>query len=130
MTRYFLGLDWGKAKVGVALADSETRMAFAHGIIKNDARCFEKISTLLNQYSVERIIIGVPFHISQKESAEQAKSFGSRLEKKTVLPVEYFSEMFTTKMAQSNLMEGGHHGKEDDAEAARIILQGWLDIHR
>jgi RNase H-fold protein (predicted Holliday junction resolvase) len=37
--------------------------------------------------------------------------------------------MFTTKMAQFNLRERGmkHVSKHDDVEAARIILQAWLE---
>jgi len=43
--------------------------------------------------------------------------------------VEYQNEMFTTKMAQANLIERGEKGvsQHDDEEAARIILQEWLD---
>ena len=43
--------------------------------------------------------------------------------------IEYQNEMFTTKMAQANLIERGvkHVSLHDDEEAARIILQEWLD---
>jgi RNase H-fold protein (predicted Holliday junction resolvase) len=45
------------------------------------------------------------------------------------MKIEYQEEMFTTKQAQRNLIEKGVKGikKFDDQEAARIILQGWLD---
>jgi len=45
------------------------------------------------------------------------------------MEVEYQNEMFTTKIAQANLMEKGIKSikKYDDMEAARIILQSWLD---
>lgn len=43
--------------------------------------------------------------------------------------IAYQDEMFTTKMAQQNLIERGvkHVSKHYDEEAARIILQEWLD---
>jgi RNase H-fold protein (predicted Holliday junction resolvase) len=46
--------------------------------------------------------------------------------------VEYEEEMFTTKMAENNLKERGEKNiqKYDDQEAARIILQSWLDSRK
>ena len=45
------------------------------------------------------------------------------------IAIAYQDEMFTTKMAQHNLIERGmkNVSKHDDEEAARIILQEWLD---
>ena len=33
---HYLGIDYGKSNVGLALADSETKMAFAYKTLKND----------------------------------------------------------------------------------------------
>ena len=51
------------------------------------------------------------------------------MKKKLGISVEFFDEMFSTKMAHANIkMRGGKNIAEfDDQEAARIILQGWLD---
>ncbi len=46
--------------------------------------------------------------------------------------VHFIPEMFTTRMAQANLRERGL-SKEigfDDQEAARILLQEWLDTQK
>jgi RNase H-fold protein (predicted Holliday junction resolvase) len=54
---------------------------------------------------------------------------GRMLGKVAGIRVAYQDEMFTTKLAQQTLILRGekHVGKKDDAEAARIILQQWLD---
>lgn len=123
-----MGLDWGKVKIGVALADSETRMAFAYSIIKNDGNVFDALVAIIIENDVETVIIGVPSHYAHAGNlGDDARKFGEELTKKCGVKVEFFQEMFTTKMAQSNLAQSGRRGDTDDKEAARIILQEWLD---
>ncbi|MFA6108550.1 MAG: Holliday junction resolvase RuvX [Candidatus Latescibacterota bacterium] len=128
MTRYFLGLDWGKAKVGVALADDETRMAFAHSIIKNDERFFSTLKKIIQDNDVETVVVGVPSIYTHAEKVgDEARIFGEKVATECGVKVEFFQEMFTTKMAQSNLLQSGKKQNLDDQEAARLILQEWLD---
>lgn len=128
MTKYFLGLDWGKAKVGVALADDETRMAFAHSIIKNDSQFFDALIKIVRENDVEMVVVGVPSNYTHStQVGDDARVFGEKVAKECDVKVEFFQEMFTTKMAQSNLLESGKTRNLDDQEAARLILQEWLD---
>ena len=128
MTRYFLGLDWGKAKVGVALADDETRMAFAHSIVRNDARLFDVLKKIVTEHEVETVVVGVPSSYAHAEKVgDDARAFGEKVAHEFGVKIEFFQEMFTTKMAQSNLSQSGKSRNLDDQEAARLILQEWLD---
>ena len=128
MTQYFLGLDWGKAKVGVALADNETRMAFAHSILKNDTQLILSLQKMIAEYDVETVVVGVPASYAHTAHiGNDARVFGDVIAKQCAVKVEFFQEMFTTKMAQSNLLQSGKNRNLDDQEAARLILQEWLD---
>lgn len=126
----FLGLDFGRAKIGLALADGETRMAFALGTLKNDQQFQEKLKKIIVEKNISKLIIGTTKHEKDLQSSEEKIKFGKQLEETLGIPVEFFDEMFTTKMAHENLkMHGGKNiAQFDDQEAARIILQGWLDI--
>ena len=75
------------------------------------------------------MVIGVPGHMNAKKEGSDQEALGKLIEINTDVPVVYFEEMFTTKMAQANLRQAGvkQAGKVDDAEAARIILQEWID---
>jgi putative Holliday junction resolvase len=129
MTHYFLGLDWGKAKIGVALADEETRLAFGHAVLKNDAKLFDTLRALAKEYILMQVVVGMPQHVSQASAQEEIRAFGEKLQKDLGVPVVFFHEMFTTKMAQVHRLERGKMKDvdTDDKEAARIILQEWLD---
>lgn len=131
MTKYFLGLDWGKSKIGVALADDETRMAFAHSVIKNDDRVFDVLKGIIEEYAVEMVVVGMPSGYAHATDAKDTiEAFAGKIGKDFGVEVEFFREMFTTKMAQANLAESGRGKHLDDQEAARLILQEWLDAKR
>jgi putative Holliday junction resolvase len=125
----FLGIDFGQAKIGLAIADSETRMAFAFDTLKNDSQFLTKLKEIAKEKNVETIVIGVTRHEKDEKSAEEKISFAKKIEEELGAKVECQDEMFTTKMAQDNIKKRGgkNIAKTDDQEAARIILQSWLD---
>jgi putative transcription antitermination factor YqgF len=129
--RSYLGIDWGAAEVGVALADAETRIALGVATLRNDQTLLPGIAELVRQEGVGVVVIGTPSHVHRKELVDHAERFGDALREhlEASVRIVYENEMFTTKMAQFNLRERGMKqvSKQDDREAARIILQGWLD---
>lgn len=126
---HYLGIDFGKSKIGLALADSETKIAFVYGTIKNDKNLLLNLEKIITQENVEKVIIGVPGYFFKSNEEFDQKSLGKIIEVNAGVSVEYQEEMFTTKMAQDNLKARGAKRVDqiDDAEAARIILQEWLD---
>jgi len=126
---HILGIDYGASSVGLALADTETKMAFAYGKIKNDKNLLQKLSEIIKKENAQISVIGIPSHINRKKAEYAGENLGNILEKTTKIKVFYQNEMFTTKIAQDNLIMRGIKGikRFDDQEAARIILQEWLD---
>lgn len=127
---HILGIDFGKSKIGLALADTETKIAFAYGAIKNDKNLLKNLAEIIQKENVEKVVIGVPGYILLYDDEEyDQKSLGKLLETSLGIEVHFAEEMFTTKMAQDNLKQKGAKkiSKIDDQEAARIILQSWLD---
>ena len=124
-----LGIDFGKSKIGLAIADSETRMAFAFNTLPNDKNFLRKLSEIVEKEGVKTIIMGMASHDNDSESAKEKIMFAKMIEKEVGMPIVFQDEMFTTKMAQDNIKQRGGRdiAKTDDQEAARIILQSWLD---
>ena len=129
--RGYLGIDWGATDVGVAFADPETRIALGLTTLHNDATLPARVAEIVEHERVGTIVIGTPSHIDRKEMEDKSETFGNVLRKHIPAQVRivYENEMFTTKMAQFNLRERGTKrvSKHDDVEAARIILQAWLE---
>ncbi|PIR73229.1 MAG: Holliday junction resolvase RuvX [Candidatus Moranbacteria bacterium CG10_big_fil_rev_8_21_14_0_10_35_21] len=126
---HVLGVDFGQAKIGLALADMETKIAFAHKTLENKANIFQKLSEIVQNKKVEKIIVGMPIHKASDDTAKTVREFIHKLKEEIKIPVELQNEMFTTKMAEENLKESGAKKIKnfDDQEAARIILQSWLE---
>lgn len=130
-TSHYLGIDFGKTRIGLALADSETKIAFAYGTLKNDKNFLRSLAEIIKKEKVEKVIIGVPVFLKHKEMEQEIKKWGEMIKDALAVEVGYQDEMFTTKMAEEKLKEkGARKIKEcNDREAARIILQEWLDRH-
>jgi putative Holliday junction resolvase len=133
-TSHYLGVDFGKAKIGLAVADSETKMAFGYGILKNDKKLIDNLKNIIEKKGIGKIIVGIssgPTARPQRDAdgpRVETQDFASLLAKLNI-PVEFQNEMFSTLEAERNLIEKGAKKikRFDDQEAARIILQSWLD---
>lgn len=116
----YLGVDYGQKRIGLALSDSEGRLGLPYGTAQN----IDEVSLAAKKEGVGKIVIGLPMLLSGGESAQtrEVRRFAIRLKKILQLPVEFESEIFTTKIA-------GRHSKKDkaDASAAALILQSYLD---
>jgi putative holliday junction resolvase len=130
-----LGVDFGVSKIGLAIADSETRIAFAYGVLKNDKDLMKKLEEIIEKDEIGKIIVGGQMEVRPPSGGRTSKligeieKFAESILNKFNIPVEYQNEMFSTKQAERNLIERGAKKikRFDDQEAARIILQSWLD---
>ncbi len=130
---YYIGIDWGLNKTGLAIADDELRIATALSEVPTE-KLLEKIKNLQTEYNDLQIIFGNLNQSEQfvsKENDEIEQQKDKLLTKIKNLGVEVFltEEMLSTKIAQQNLLESGRKmvSKKDNGESAKIILQGWLD---
>jgi len=133
-----IALDHGKRRIGVAIADTETGMAFARNAIqrRNLDHDLALVRELCTAEGVERIVVGLPLNMDGTEGpqAAAAREFGSRLAA-IGLEVSYEDERLSSWEAAERLMEAGRNprraGGELDSTAARVILQQYLDArHR
>lgn len=131
-TSRILGIDYGEADVGLAVADTETRIASRYKTLKNDKDFLQNLAEIIERENTSVVVIGIPSHVNRKEVVYKGEKLGKFLKEKLGVRIEYQDEMFTTKMAQDNLIRKGIKKikRFDDQEAARIILQDWLDKSR
>lgn len=127
----FLGIDWGERKIGLAMADGETRMAFGREIILNDKNVWQNLARFIQENAVEKVILGLSEHKIQNDNKVKIENFANEFKKRFDLEVIFTEEMFSTREAKMNLnfkeMKKSH--KNDDSESARILLQGYLDLY-
>lgn len=125
----YLGIDWGKRDIGIAIAHAETRIAVPFATERNDAGLLERLRVLMVAEAIGTVVVGVPSHVNRQEVVYPGEVLGQTLSEIAGVQVAYQDEMFTTKLAQQALIQRGERqvNQKDDAEAACIILQQWLD---
>jgi putative Holliday junction resolvase len=124
-----LGIDYGASRVGVALGDTESRVASPWKVLENTETLVSDISALAAAEGAEKIIVGMPRPLQdQRRETEQAReiqAFIARLHE-VGLPVEEENETWSSVTAARMAHELGDKEKRDDLAAA-VILQQYLD---
>lgn len=126
---HFLSIDYGASQVGLAVADSESKIAFAYKTLRNTRDLMDQLGEIIQQEHIHTVVIGEAESKEKYNQSFEAKKIGEEIKKRFQVNVEYITEMFTTKMAQDRLKEKGAKNIKqwDNQEAARIILQDWMD---
>ena len=136
-----MGLDYGSKTVGVAISDPLGITAQGiETITRKDENKLRKtcarIEALIEEYQVEKIVIGLPKHMNNDIGirAEKSMEFAEMLKRRTGLEVQMWDERLTTMEAERTLIESNIR-REDrkkyiDKIAAVFILQGYLDSVR
>jgi putative Holliday junction resolvase len=134
----FIGVDLGRAPIGVALADEVLRTARALETIRRstEERDLGALRRIGEDYEVTIAVLGLPLNMDGTEgaSARLARAFAPRLQAALGVPVELFDERLSTFEAEQRLRARGLSARDQraivDAEAAAVILQGWLDSRK
>ena len=123
-----VALDYGGERIGVAVTDRACAHALAHGVVsaKPPERAITAIQGITSSVGAERVVIGLPLTLVGAEGTQAAavRAFGAALERVTGLPTEFVDERYTSQEAAR---AAAVKGTPEDAEAARLILEAWID---
>ena len=133
-----LGLDYGDKTVGVAITDEMLLTAQPVTTITRERKdklrkTYQQIEKIIEEYSVEKIVVGMPFNMdgSEGERTERTKAFILELHRRTGLEIIEVDERLTTVEADEVLQEMGVPVSERktyiDKIAAAIILKSYLN---
>lgn len=130
-----LGLDMGKAKIGLALCDANRIISspMEAYMRRNMSKDLGHLGKYCTDNEIVGIIMGLPLELdgTENENCESVRHFANKLNKKTGLPVLLKDERLSTAAATKALSETGMTRKKrqtlDDKVAASIILQSVID---
>ncbi len=130
-----LGIDFGEARMGIAVSDPTGFLASGLETVKVTGfrSAVEAATKAAFDNKVELIVVGLPVNMdgSQGERAEKCRDFAKEVEKKSGIKTEMYDERRTTILAAGFMNETGTFGKKRkdaiDTLSAQIILQSYLD---
>ena len=129
-----LGIDPGSRRLGVAIADPETRLARPLEVIEVAAvEPVARIRDLVASREVDLVVVGRPVGLSGRDgpAVEAQQALLDRLRAELDVEVREHDERFTTVLAERGMRAAGAHTStrraKRDAIAAQVMLQSFLD---
>jgi putative holliday junction resolvase len=144
-----LAVDYGRARIGLAIASAEAGLAQPLATLEriNRNEDMRRLRELVRDRGVKRIVVGLPLRLdgTRGEMAEETERFANRMRKQIGVPVEMVDERLTSWEAERILEE--EHGrtmretarkrgpKNDekitvDSVAATVVLREYLEKTR
>lgn len=129
-----IGLDLGRRRIGVAIAETDGNGAYPLGTIDRSSfkRDLDALVAMLAGRAVDAVVVGLPLSMdgSENEAARSARAYGERIAGALGVKVEMFDERLTSFEAEERLktmpIRRGSKRAAIDAIAATVILEGWL----
>jgi putative holliday junction resolvase len=132
-----LGIDPGRRRVGVAVADWVTRFARPLEVIdRSRTEPVARITELVRSLGVTSVVVGRPVGLSGEPgpALHDQQALVESLRSSVDVEVCEFDERFTTVVAERALVASGASARvrrsRRDAVAAQVMLQGYLDSTR
>ncbi len=130
-----LGLDFGDKIIGIAVSDKSKTIATPIISIKRKSilKDIEKLLSILEEYDVGGIILGLPLSLdgNENEMTKKVRKFAQEIEKSKDIKITFYDERYSSdviyKELRKNSISKDKIKKKIDQMAASYILQGFLD---
>ncbi len=137
-----LGMDYGLARIGVAISDERKIIATPILTIKTEKKLELTASKIVHELQqlqikygcdIETILIGIPLRMNGQLGmmADEVKHFVDVLKQLVAIPIVLWDERLSSVQADRSLREGNMTRKRRsqvvDTVTAAIILQSYLD---
>jgi putative holliday junction resolvase len=119
-----LALDHGTVRIGAAICDPTGTLCTPLPVIEPPEAA--AVAALVREREVERVVVGLPVHLSGEEGTQAAlaRAFAEELGEVIEIPVDTYDERLTSRMADVSRREGA--GASRDSIAAAHLLEAYL----
>lgn len=132
-----LGVDVGKARIGVSRCDPDGMLATpVETVPRASGDPVARIVELAREYDVIELVAGLPLNLKGEEtlSTQDAKEFAASLATASGIPVRLVDERLSTVSAHSALRDAGRSQRSSrsivDQVAAVVLLQHAIDTEK
>jgi putative Holliday junction resolvase len=128
-----LGLDFGRARIGVAISDELQMLAHPLETIPANEEAASRVAEIVREKQVDHVVAGIPRQMNGQigTAATEVLEFVDKLRAILPCPVVTWDERLTTVAAHRALRDAGKKTRDTrgyvDQVAAQMILQTYLD---
>jgi len=131
-----LGIDVGRARVGVARCDPDGLLATPVETVPRDDASVARVIALADEHSAMEILVGLPLNLRGEDtpSTVDAREFATAVAAASAIPVRLVDERLSTVSAHAVLRSSGRSQRSSrsiiDQVAAVVLLQQALDVEK
>lgn len=131
-----LGIDVGRARVGVARCDPDGLLATPVETVPRDDASVARVIALADEHSAMEILVGLPLNLRGEDtpSTVDAREFATAVAAASAIPVRLVDERLSTVSAHAALRSSGRSQRSSrsiiDQVAAVVLLQQALDVEK
>lgn len=131
-----LGIDVGKARVGVARCDPDGMLAVPVETVPRSEHSLSRLAELAAEYEPREFVVGLPINMQGTDTAStvDAREFAADLQQLTGVPVRMIDERLSTVTAHAALRSSGRTQRKSrsivDQIAAVVLLQHAIDTEK
>mgnify|MGYP000264016561 CR=1 FL=1 len=128
-----LALDYGRARIGVAISDPTHFLASPLPFLKKDQAWKKNLLGICKQYTLAEVLIGLPLKMNGQEGemATEVRAFAKEVEQLLQMTPLFIDERLSSSQAEKHLKDCNLTRKERstklDSFAAALLLQAFLD---
>ena len=131
-----LGIDVGRARVGVARCDPDGMLAVPVETVPRSEASIDRILEIAGEYDPLEFVVGLPVNMQGADTASttDAREFAAALQERSGVPVRLVDERLSTVSAHAALRSSGRSQKKSrsivDQVAAVVLLQQAIDTEK
>ncbi|GAA1124129.1 MULTISPECIES: Holliday junction resolvase RuvX [Microbacterium] len=131
-----IGIDVGKARVGVARCDPDGMLAVPVETVPRSETSIDRIAEIAAEYEPLEFVVGLPVNMQGADTASttDAREFAEALQRRTGTTVRLVDERLSTVSAHAALRSSGRNQKNSrsivDQVAAVVLLQQAIDTEK
>lgn len=131
-----IGVDVGRARVGVATCDPDGMLATPVETVPRDDASIARVIEIVEEHSAVEILVGLPLNMRGEDTASttDAREFAAALAAASTRPVRLVDERLSTVSAHAALRSSGRSQRSSrsivDQVAAVVLLQQALDVEK
>lgn len=119
-----LAIDYGEKKLGLAMGDTETKVASPFGILANNDQLIAELKTIIQTEEINQIVLGLPRYLDGKDTdfTPKVQAFKDVLEAELLIEIIEYDERLSSRISEQLV---GKKGQQDDV-AVMVFLQDYL----
>ena len=131
-----LGIDVGRARIGVARSDPDGLLAVPVETVPRDDASVTRIAQLAAEYEPLELVVGLPINLRGEDTAStaDARAFAAALGRASGCAVRLIDERLSTVTAHQALRASGRSQRASrgvvDQAAAVVLLQHAIDTEK